>query len=61
MPSIFNRDGEPPPERQLKLAFIWKYRRDLVALWPTLTKDQREHLLNSPKLPTRQQATDLYG
>lgn len=61
MSGIFSRDGRPPPERQRKLAFIWKFRRDLVARWPTLTAEQREHLLSSPKLPTPQQVKDLYG
>lgn len=61
MPSIFNTDGQPPPERQRKLAFIWQFRRDLVAQWPTLTPEQRAEILNGRTLPAPQQVTDLYG
>ncbi len=46
-----------PPEvekRRQRIAFIWRFRRDLARKWFTFPPEQREHLLNTLELPAPQ-------
>lgn len=56
MESIFNTG--PSAEERQRAAFIWRFRRDLVAQWPTLTPEKQERLLNSRTLPAPQPVKD---
>jgi len=41
-------------ERRRRIAFIWRFRRDLARKWFTFQPEQRERLLNSQTLPAPQ-------